>query len=112
MLSLLFIDVNPYCNISIKNVINTNSRIATNTNASPHIIANIREPHPSCANKIINASQNIAIIVTVSMYNSFFPFMNYTPTKAGGFWEHLVVFRVLQVYSLNLTYRTRLFYHG
>ena len=75
MLSLLFIGVNPYLNISIKNVINTNSRMATNTNANPHIIANIRKPHPSCANKMINASHNIAIIVTVSMYNSFFPFV-------------------------------------
>ena len=33
-------------------------------------------------------------------------------TKVTSFWEHLVVFRILQVHSLYLTYRTKLFYHG
>lgn len=46
MLSLLFISVNPYRNVSAKNASNTNNRIATNANANPHIIANISEPHP------------------------------------------------------------------
>ena len=39
-------------------------------------------------------------------------FMNYTPTKVGGFWEHEVVFGVLYRYAENPTYRTPLFYHG
>lgn len=35
--------------------------------------------------------------------------MNYTVTKATGFWEHKVVFRLLHQYSENLTHRTLLF---
>ena len=39
-------------------------------------------------------------------------YMNYTPTKVGGFWEHEVVFRMLYQYSEYLTYRTSFSYQG
>ena len=53
-----------------------------------------------------------AFMLGTTCPNSDLLTMDYTPTKVSGFWERLVVFRILYQYSEYLTYRTKLSYHG